>query len=74
MPWLYDVTGFPHHLTTLKDEEIWSSYKLLLKKELDEGGEDAKDPNLVRILVVAEAVLRDAYRLYSATSPDRKMT
>jgi hypothetical protein len=68
------VTGFLFHLITLKDEEIWSSYKLLLKKELNTGSEDAKDPNLVRILVVAEAVLRDAYRLYSNTSPDQKMT
>ena len=74
MLWLYDVTGFLSHMTTLKDEEIWSSYKLLPKKELDTGSENAKDPNLVRILVTAEAVLRDAYRLYSDTSPDRKMT
>jgi hypothetical protein len=22
VPWLYDLTGFPYHLTTLKDEEI----------------------------------------------------
>jgi hypothetical protein len=61
-------------LTILKDEEIWSSYKLLPKKELDAGSENTKDPNLVRILVIAEAVLRDAYQLYSDTSPDRKMT
>jgi hypothetical protein len=77
VPWLHDVTGFPYHLTMLKDEEIWSSYKLPPKKELDAGSEDtkgAKDPNLVRILVAAEAVLRDAYRLCSDTSPDRKIT
>jgi hypothetical protein len=74
VPWLHDVTGFPYHLTTLKDEEIWSSYKLLLKKELNAGSEDTKDPNLVRILVIAKAALRDAYRLYSDISLDRKMT
>ena len=74
VPWLHDLTGFPYHMTTLKDEEIWSSYKLPPKKELDAGSEDAEDPDLVRILVAAEAVLRDAYRLCSDTSPDRKMT
>ena len=74
MPWLYDVTGFPYHMTTLKDEEIWSSYKLSPKKELDAGSKGTEDPNLVRILVTAEAVLRDIYQLYSNTSPDRKMT
>jgi hypothetical protein len=51
VPWLHDVTGFPYHLTTLKDEEIWSSYKLPPKKELDAGSEDAKDPNLVLSLM-----------------------
>jgi hypothetical protein len=61
-------------MTILKDEEIWSSYKLLLKKELNTGSEDAEDPSLVRILITAKAVLRDAYRLYSNTSPDQKMT
>ncbi|KAE8445096.1 hypothetical protein EG329_013811 [Mollisiaceae sp. DMI_Dod_QoI] len=74
VPWLHDLTGFPYHLTTLKDEEIWSSYKLPPKKELAAGSEDATDPKLVRILVAAEAVLRDAYRLCSDTSPDRKIT
>ncbi|KAF4611388.1 hypothetical protein G7Y89_g15625 [Cudoniella acicularis] len=74
VPWLHDLTGFLYHITTLKDEEIWSSYKLPPKKELDAGSEDAKDPYLVRILVTAEAVLRDVYRLCSDTSPDRKMT
>ncbi|KFZ22997.1 hypothetical protein V502_02522, partial [Pseudogymnoascus sp. VKM F-4520 (FW-2644)] len=58
----------------LKDEEIWSSYKLLPKKEVDRGAEGATDPNLVRILAAAEAMLRDAYKLCSDTSPDRKMT
>jgi hypothetical protein len=60
-------------LTVLKDEEIWGSYKLPLKREFNTGGKEAKDPNLVRILVAAKAVLRDIYRLYSNTSPDRKM-
>ncbi|KAE8448571.1 hypothetical protein EG329_008996 [Mollisiaceae sp. DMI_Dod_QoI] len=72
--WLHDLTGFPYHLTTLKDEEIWSSYKLPPKKELAAGSENAINPKLVRILVAAEAVLRDAYRLCSDTSPNRKMT
>lgn len=70
MPWLYDVTGFPYHMLMLKDEEIWSLYKLSLKKELDMGNEDAKDPNLVRILVVAKVILRDVYWLCSNTSLD----
>jgi hypothetical protein len=74
VPWLHDKTQIPPHLTSLADEEIWSSYKLPPKKELDGDSEDAEDPNLVRILVAAEAVLRDAYRLCSDTSPDRKMT
>ncbi|KAH7385145.1 hypothetical protein BKA64DRAFT_581999, partial [Cadophora sp. MPI-SDFR-AT-0126] len=74
VPWLHDVTRFPSHIVTLQDEEIWSSYRLPPKKELDAGGEHATDPDLARILVAAEAVLRDAYRLYSDTSPDRKMT
>jgi hypothetical protein len=73
VPWL-ETTGFPHHLATLQDEEIWSSYKLPPKRELDADMEDAKPPDLVRILVAAEAVLRDAYQLCSDTSPDRKMT
>jgi hypothetical protein len=41
---------------------------------LDAGAENAEDPDLVRILVIAKAVLRDVYRLCSDTSPDRKMT
>ena len=73
VPWL-EMTGFPFHMTTLKDEEIWSSCKLPPKKALNEGSEDAKDPSLVQILVAAEAVLRDVYRLCRDTSPDRKMT
>ena len=58
----------------LKNEEIWGSYKLPLKKELDAGSEHAEDPNLVRILVAVQVVLRNVYRLCSDTSPDRKMT
>jgi hypothetical protein len=73
VPWL-EMTAFPFHITKLKDEEIWSSYKLPPKKELDAGSENAEDPNIVRILVAAEVVLRDAYWLCSDTSPDRKMT
>ena len=34
----------------------------------------AADPSLVRILVAAEAMLRDPYKLCSDTSPDREMT
>jgi len=60
-------------LTILKDKEIWSSYKLPPRKELNGGNKNTEDPNLVRVLVIAEAVLRDAYRLYSNTSPDRKI-
>jgi hypothetical protein len=74
VPWLHDLMGFPSHLATLKDKEIWSSYKLPPKKELNAGSENAEDPNLIRILVIAEAVLKDVYRLYSDTSLDRKMT
>ncbi|KFX97428.1 hypothetical protein O988_04874 [Pseudogymnoascus sp. VKM F-3808] len=73
VPWLERVE-FPSHTATLKDEEVWSSYKLLPKKEVDGGAEGATDPNLVRILAAAEAMLRDAYKLCSDTSPDRKMT
>jgi hypothetical protein len=54
---------------------LTESEKLPPKRELNTGsGENAKDPTLVRILVAAKAVLRDAYRLCSDTSPDRKMT
>ena len=73
VPWLYDLTGFPYYLTMLKDKEIWSSYKLPPKKELNASSEGTKDPDLVRILVAAKAVLRDIYQLYSNILPDRKM-
>jgi type III secretory pathway lipoprotein EscJ len=49
-------------------------YKLLSKKELNIDNKNAKDLNLVRILVAAEAVLRDVYWLCSNTLPDWKMT
>ena len=42
VPWLHDVTKFPYHVTTLKDEEIWGSYRLPPKKELDAGSEDTR--------------------------------
>jgi len=74
VPWLYDLTGFPYHMPNLKGEEIWSLYKLLPKKEPNSSSENTKDPDLVRILAVAEAILRDTYRLYSDTSPKWKMT
>lgn len=73
VPWL-ERTDFPSHLARLKDEEIKSSYALPSKKVLGADAEDAKDFNLVRILVAAKVVLRDAYRLCSDTSPDQKMT
>lgn len=72
--WLHDLTHFPSHMITLKDEEIWSSYKLPPKKELNAGSENTEDPNLVRVLVTAEAILRNAYRSHSDTSLDRKIT
>jgi hypothetical protein len=71
--WL-ERTDFPSHLAGLKDEEIKSSYTLPLKKHLDAGAEGALDPDLVRILAAAEAVLRDVYELCSDTSLVRKMT
>jgi hypothetical protein len=61
-------------MSNLKGKEIWSLYKLPPKKELNSDSENATDPDLVRILVAAKAMLRDAYRLYSDTSPDRKIT
>ncbi|KAF8861004.1 hypothetical protein BDZ45DRAFT_800455 [Acephala macrosclerotiorum] len=71
--WLERI-AFPYYTTTLKDEKIWSSYKLLPRKEFDAGSKDAEDPSLARVLIAVEIVLRDAYRLCSDTSPDRKMT
>jgi hypothetical protein len=71
--WLEQI-DFLSHLARLKDEEIWSSYTLPLKKVLDAGAKNAEDLDLVRILVAAKAVLRDAYWLCSDTSLNRKMT
>jgi hypothetical protein len=45
VPWL-ETTGYPHHLATLRDEEIWSSYKLPPKRELDADTQDAKTTDL----------------------------
>ncbi|KFY83568.1 hypothetical protein V498_07970, partial [Pseudogymnoascus sp. VKM F-4517 (FW-2822)] len=67
--WL-ERTGFPGHLVGLKDEEIKSSSQLLRKSE----GDEKADVDLVRIIHAAESVLRDAYALYSDTSPERKIT
>ncbi len=53
--------GFLYYNTILKDKEIWSLYKLLLKKELNVGSENSKDPSLVSILLAAKAILRDVY-------------
>ena len=70
VPWL-ERTDFPFHLGKLKDEEIKSSYELPPQRVPNT---DAKDPDLVRIVAAAEAVLRDAYQLCSDTSSDWKMT
>jgi hypothetical protein len=61
-------------MPTLKDKEIWSLYKLLPKKKLNISNKNTKDLNLVWILVVTKAVLRDVYQLYNNTSPDQKIT
>jgi hypothetical protein len=73
MPWL-ETTRFPSHMARLRDEEIRSSYRLPPKKELDWNAQGAVDLDLIRILVAAEGVLRDAYHLCSDSSPERKMT
>ncbi|RAL58020.1 hypothetical protein DID88_009098 [Monilinia fructigena] len=61
IPWLHDVTKFPFHLVNLQDEEIWASYKLPSKKELDGEHLEAEDPQLVRILNAAEAIFLFIY-------------
>ncbi|KFY28326.1 hypothetical protein V491_00528 [Pseudogymnoascus sp. VKM F-3775] len=67
--------GVGQHRLWLCGLQIWSSYRLPPKKEVDgAGAEGAADPDLVCILAAAEAILRDAYKLCSDTSPDRKMT
>ncbi len=66
VPWL-ERTGFVLHLAGLRDAEIKSSYQLPNRKGDGEG-------QLLRICEAAELVLRDAYKLCSDMSPDRKMT
>ncbi|KFZ22884.1 hypothetical protein V502_02629, partial [Pseudogymnoascus sp. VKM F-4520 (FW-2644)] len=51
---------------------VWKQLPTPPKEE--EGDEEAANHDLARILRAAEAVLRDAYALYSDTSPERKMT
>ncbi|KAH7113597.1 hypothetical protein EDB81DRAFT_307130 [Dactylonectria macrodidyma] len=74
VPWLVH-TGFPTHMRELRDAEIQSPYSLPPKKLLDGdgGGEGEDDSDLIRILIATEATLRDAYRLCSDKSLDRKM-
>ena len=73
VPWL-DKTNFPFYLTGLTDVEIQSSFRLPSKKEMELPEQNEADVRLVRILLAAEAMLRDAYALCSNSSPDRKMT
>ncbi|KAJ3464901.1 hypothetical protein MRS44_009687 [Fusarium solani] len=75
VPWLVH-TGFPAHMRGLRDAEIQSSYSLPPKKLPggDCGGEGEDNSDLIRILVAAETVLRDAYKLCSDKSLERKMT
>lgn len=61
-------------MARLRDEEIRGSYQLPAKKELYWDAKDARDPQLIRILIAAEGVLRDAYQLCSNSFPERKMT
>ena len=71
VPWL-ERTGFLFHLKDLLDAEIYSSYKLPLDRELEEGSVD--DPVLVRIINATKSLLQKVYELCSNTSPDRKIT
>ncbi|KAH7199166.1 hypothetical protein BKA60DRAFT_583095 [Fusarium oxysporum] len=87
VPWLVH-TGFPTHLQGLHDTEIMSSYALPRSGDDDdddgdggddddgeeEGGAVDTDIDLRRILAAVERTLRDAYKLCSDKSPDRKMT
>ncbi|SCO24437.1 uncharacterized protein FFE2_15974 [Fusarium fujikuroi] len=89
VPWLVH-TGFPTHLQGLRDTEIMSSYALPRSGDDDgdggggdsgddddgeeEGGAVDTDVDLGRILAAVESTLRDAYKLCSNKSPDRKMT
>ncbi|RKK48645.1 hypothetical protein BFJ69_g18122, partial [Fusarium oxysporum] len=51
-----------------------SSYALPRSGDDDDGGAGDTDIDLKRILAAAESTLRDAYKLCSDKSPDRKMT
>ncbi|KAH6975566.1 telomere-associated recQ-like helicase [Ilyonectria destructans] len=75
VPWLVH-TGFPTHLQGLRDVEIQSSYSLPSSKTSNGDGCSKGDAvtDLSRIISAAEATLRDAYRLCSDKSLDRKMT
>jgi hypothetical protein len=80
VPWLVH-TGFPTHLQGLRDAEIMSAYALPRSGDGDddddgegEGSAGDTDIDLRRILAAAESTLRDAYKLCSDKSPDRKMT
>jgi hypothetical protein len=73
IPWL-ETTRFPSHMARLRDEEIQGSYKLPSKKELNWDAQGARDPDLIRVLVAAEGMLRDAYQLCSDSFSERKMT
>jgi hypothetical protein len=86
IPWL-ERTAFPSHLEGLTDTEIKGSYTLPLPREteteleLEPGSASAAAANdeddeagLITILAAVEAVFRDAYKLCSDSSPDRKMT
>jgi hypothetical protein len=44
--WL-KLTAFLYYIITLKNKKIWGLYKLSLKKELNTGNKNAKDPNFV---------------------------
>ena len=76
-PWLV-TTGFPTHLDGLRDAEIRSSYLLPASLDgnalLDGSSEASSDSHLRRNLIAAEHTLRDAHRLCSDRSPDRKLT
>ena len=79
VPWLVH-TGFPTHLRRLRDAEIMLLYAL--PRSGGPGGDDGEveygavgaDTDLGRILAAAESTFRDAYKLCSDRSPDRKIT
>ena len=53
--------GFLYYNIILKDKEIWSLYKLLLKKEFNTSSKNSEDLSLVRILLITKVILRDIY-------------